>query len=315
MGFFDRLKQGLTKTRAGLVNSVNRVFSTYDVIDEDFFEELEEVLILSDVGVETTDLLLEDLRTKVKEEGLTSAAACREVLFDSMKERMAVSPDDYHFEETASILLVIGVNGVGKTTTVGKLASIYATQGKQVILGAADTFRAAAGEQLKIWATRANVPLIGGAEGADPSSVVYDAISSFNAKQADLLIIDTAGRLNNKKNLMQELGKIYRTVERNAPDAYLETLLVVDATTGQNALMQAKEFSEIAPISGIIITKLDGTAKGGIAIAIQSELSIPVKFIGIGETIEDLQKFDPDAFVDAIFTHEEYENNDDPGTL
>ena len=248
-----------------------------------------------------TSSIIEDLQRKVKEQHIKEPAECKELLIESIKEQMKVEETAYRFENEKSVVLVIGVNGVGKTTTVGKLAGKLKEQGKKVVIAGADTFRAAAGDQLKEWANRAGVDMIGGAEGADPGAVVYDAVAASKARNADVLLVDTAGRLHNKKNLMNELGKINKILESEYPDAYRETLVVLDATTGQNALVQAREFSDVAKISGIVLTKMDGTAKGGIAVAIQSELSVPVKYIGIGETIDDLQKFDSDEFVNALF--------------
>lgn len=300
-GFFKRLVQGLTKTRDNIVSGIDAVFSGFSKIDDDFYEELEEILIMGDIGVRATESILEDLQAKVKEQHIKEPADCKALLIESIKEQMKVEDAAYRFENEKSVVLIIGVNGVGKTTTVGKLAGKLKDQGKKVVVAGADTFRAAAGEQLKEWANRANVDMIGGAEGADPGSVVFDAVAASKARNADVLLVDTAGRLHNKKNLMNELGKINKILESEYPDAYRETLVVLDATTGQNALVQAKEFSEIAKISGIVLTKMDGTAKGGIAVAIQSELSVPVKYIGVGETIDDLQKFDSDEFVNALF--------------
>ena len=300
-GFFKRLVEGLTKTRNNIVSGIDAVFSGFSHIDEDFYEELEEILIMGDLGVKATESILDSLRDKVKENHIKEPADCKQLLIDSIREQMQVEEAAYRFENEKSVVLVIGVNGVGKTTTVGKLAGKLAKQGKKVVLAGADTFRAAATDQLKEWANRANVDMIGGTEGADPGSVVYDATAAAKARNADVLLVDTAGRLHNKKNLMNELGKINRILEKEYPDAYRETLVVLDATTGQNALVQAKEFSEVAKITGIVLTKMDGTAKGGIAVAIQSELSVPVKYIGVGETIDDLQKFDPDEFVNALF--------------
>lgn len=301
MGFFDRLKNGLTKTRDSFVSGVDSLFSGSSELDDEFYEDLEEILIMADIGVETTDSILEDLKTKVKENKIKEMSVCRELLKDTIKEQMRVDETAYEFEDKTSVVLVIGVNGVGKTTSVGKLAAQLKGQGRKVILAAADTFRAAAIEQLTEWSNRAGVEIIAGQEGGDPASVVYDAINAARARKADVLICDTAGRLHNKKNLMEELGKINRIIEREFPDAYRETLIVLDGTTGQNALVQAKQFAQVADISGIVLTKLDGTARGGIAIAIQSQMSIPVKYIGIGEQIQDLQKFDADSFVDALF--------------
>ena len=305
MGFFDRLVQGLTKTRNNIVSGIDAIFNGFSKIDEDFYEELEEILIMGDLGVHATENILEDLRRKVKENHIKEPADCKQFLIDSIKEQMKVEETAYRFEEEKSVLLVIGVNGVGKTTTVGKLAGKFKAQGKKVVIAGADTFRAAAGEQLKEWANRSGVDMIGGPEGSDPGAVVFDATAAAKARNADVLIVDTAGRLHNKKNLMNELGKINRILEREYPDAYRETLIVLDATTGQNALVQAKEFAEVAGISGIVLTKMDGTAKGGIAVAIQSELGVPVKYIGVGESIDDLQKFDSDEFVNALFQIEE----------
>ncbi len=300
-GFFKRLVEGLTKTRDNIVSGIDSVFSGFSHIDDEFYEELEEILIMGDLGVRATENILDSLREKVKEQHIKQPQECKQLLIDSIKEQMAVEETAYRFENEKSVVLVIGVNGVGKTTTVGKLAGKLKNQGKKVIVAGADTFRAAAGDQLKEWANRSGVDMIGGTEGADPGSVVYDATAAAKARNADVLLVDTAGRLHNKKNLMNELGKINRILEKEYPDAYRETLVVLDATTGQNALVQAKEFSEVAEITGIVLTKMDGTAKGGIAVAIQSELSVPVKYIGVGETIDDLQKFDPDAFVEALF--------------
>ena len=304
-GFFRRLVSGLTKTRDNIVSGMDSIFHGFSKIDEDFYEELEEVLIMGDLGVKATYAILDDLRKKVKEQHIKEPSQCKQLLIDSIKKQMQVESTEYEFENRKSVILVIGVNGVGKTTSVGKLAGKLKDQGKKVILGAADTFRAAAGEQLTQWANRAGVEIIGGQDGADPASVVYDAVAAAKARNADVLICDTAGRLHNKKNLMEELRKIYRILEREYPEAYLETLVVLDGTTGQNALSQARQFAEVANVTGIILTKLDGTAKGGIAVAIQSELDIPVKYIGVGESIDDLQKFDADAFVNALFDVEE----------
>ena len=300
-GFFTRLVSGLAKTRDNIVSGIDSVFSGFSHIDDDFYEELEEILIMGDLGVRATENIIEDLQKKVKEQHIKEPADCKELLIESIKEQMKVEETAYRFENEKSVVLVIGVNGVGKTTTVGKLAGKLKDQGKKVVIAGADTFRAAAGDQLKEWANRAGVDMIGGAEGADPGSVVYDATQAAKARNADVLLVDTAGRLHNKKNLMNELGKINKILESEYPDAYRETLVVLDATTGQNALVQAKEFSEVANITGIVLTKMDGTAKGGIAVAIQSELMVPVKYIGVGETIDDLQKFDSDEFVNALF--------------
>ena len=304
-GFFKRLVSGLTKTRENIVSSIDSIFSGYSSIDDDFYEEIEETLIMGDLGIQTTMAIVEDLRKKVKENHIKDPAECKDLLIASIKEQMEVGEAAYEFENRKSVVLVIGVNGVGKTTSVGKLAGKLKDQGKKVVLAAADTFRAAAGEQLTQWANRAGVELIGGQAGADPASVVYDAIAAAKARNADVLLCDTAGRLHNKKNLMDELHKIYRIIEREYPEAYLETLVVLDGTTGQNALLQARQFNEVADVTGIILTKLDGTAKGGIAVAIESELDIPVKYIGVGESIDDLQKFNSDEFVNALFDFKE----------
>ena len=300
-GFFKRLVEGLTKTRDNIVSGIDSIFSGFSSIDEDFYEEIEEILIMGDLGTNATTAIIEDLKQKVKEQKIREPRECKQLLIDSIKQQMNVGETAYEFENRKSVVLVIGVNGVGKTTSVGKLAGKLKDQGKKVVLAAADTFRAAAGEQLTEWARRAGVEIIGGQEGSDPASVVYDAIAAAKARNADVLLCDTAGRLHNKKNLMSELGKINRVIEREYPEAYRETLVVLDGTTGQNALAQAREFCEVADITGIILTKLDGTAKGGIAVAIHSELGIPVKYIGVGESIDDLQKFNADEFVNALF--------------
>lgn len=304
-GFFKRLVSGLTKTRDNIVSGMDSIFHGFSHIDEEFYEELEETLIMGDLGVHTTMEIIEDLREKVKEQHIKEPIECRQLLIDSIKAQMNVGETAYEFEEKQSVVFVIGVNGVGKTTTIGKLAGKFRAEHKKVILAAADTFRAAAGEQLKEWANRAQVEMIGGQEGSDPAAVVFDAVAAARARKADLLLCDTAGRLHNKKNLMEELKKINRVIDREYPEAYRETLVVLDATTGQNALNQAKEFNEVADITGVILTKMDGTAKGGIAVAIQSELGIPVKYIGVGEGIDDLQKFDADEFVNALFYRED----------
>ncbi len=303
-GFFKRLVQGLAKTRDNIVSGIDSIFSGFSSIDEDFYEEIEEILIMGDLGVHATTAIIENLKQKVKEERIKEPKQCKELLIASIREQMDVGETAYRFEQEKSVVLVIGVNGVGKTTSVGKLAGKLKEQGKKVVLAAADTFRAAAGEQLSEWANRAGVEMIGGQEGADPASVVYDAVAAAKARNADVLLCDTAGRLHNKKNLMEELKKIHRILEKEYDDAFRETLVVLDGTTGQNALAQAKQFSEVAEITGIILTKMDGTAKGGIAVAIQSELGIPVKYIGVGESIDDLQKFDADQFVNALFSRD-----------
>ena len=306
-GFFKRLVSGLTKTRDNIVSGMDSIFHGFSHIDDDFYEELEEVLIMGDLGVQATYDILDHLKEQVKEKHIKEPADCRQILIDSIKEQMDVGETAYEFEEKTSVVMVIGVNGVGKTTTIGKLAGKLKAENKKVILAAADTFRAAAGEQLKEWANRAQVEIIGGQEGSDPASVVFDAVAAAKARHADVLLCDTAGRLHNKKNLMEELRKMNKIIDREFPDAFRETLVVLDATTGQNALQQAKEFNEVADITGIILTKMDGTAKGGIAVAIQAELGIPVKYIGVGESIDDLQKFDADTFVNALFTSEQAE--------
>lgn len=308
-GFFKRLVSGLAKTRDNFISGMDSIFSGFSKIDDEFYEELEEVLIMGDLGVQATYDILDDLKEKVKVQHIKEPLECRQLLIDSIKTQMDIKDTAYEFEEKQSVVMVIGVNGVGKTTTIGKLAGKLRSQNKKVILAAADTFRAAAGEQLKEWANRAQAELIGGQEGSDPAAVVYDAVASAKAKHADVLLCDTAGRLHNKKNLMEELRKMNRIIDREYPDAFRETLVVLDATTGQNALQQAKEFNEVADITGIILTKMDGTAKGGIAVAIQAELGIPVKYIGVGESIDDLQKFDADTFVNALFTVDRVEDN------
>ena len=304
-GFFSRLVAGLTKTRDSFVSGIDLIFSGFSAIDDDFYEEIEEILIMGDIGVRATQEILENLQQKVKENHIKQPQECKELLIQSIKEQMEVGETAYRFETEKSVVLVVGVNGVGKTTSVGKLAGKLKAQGRKVVLAAADTFRAAAGAQLEEWAHRAGVDMIGGQEGADPAAVVYDAVAAAKARKADVLLCDTAGRLHNKKNLMEELKKINRIIDKEYPDAFRETLVVLDGTTGQNALAQAKQFMEVADITGIILTKMDGTAKGGIAVAIQSELGIPVKYIGVGETIDDLQKFDSEQFVDALFSTRE----------
>ena len=306
VGFFKRLVKGLSKTRESIVSGIDSIFSGFSSIDEDFYEEIEEILVMGDIGINTTTAIIENLKKEVAEKHIKQPSECKQLLIDSIKMQMAVGETAYEFEHQKSVVLVIGVNGVGKTTSVGKLAGKLKDQGKKVILAAADTFRAAAGEQLTQWANRAGVELIGGQAGADPASVVYDAVAAAKARNADVLLCDTAGRLHNKKNLMEELKKIYRILEKEYPDAYLETLVVLDGTTGQNALAQARQFKEVANVTGIILTKLDGTAKGGIAVAIESELDIPVKYIGVCESIDDLQKFDSEQFVNALFDIKEH---------
>ncbi len=300
-GFFGRLVAGLTKTRDNIVRGIDSVFSGFSSIDEDFYEELEEILIMGDLGVHATEAILEELKERVKREHIKEPADCKELLIESIKQQMDVGDTAYRFESETSVVMVIGVNGVGKTTTIGKLSAKLKAHGKRVMICAADTFRAAAGSQLEEWANRAGVEMLGGQEGADPAAIVYDAVAAAKARHIDVLLCDTAGRLHNKKNLMEELRKMNRIIDREYPEAHRETLVVLDATTGQNALVQAREFSEVADITGIVLTKMDGTAKGGIAVAIHSELGIPVKYIGVGETIEDLEKFDANDFVNALF--------------
>ena len=300
-GFFGRLVEGLTKTRNNIVSGIDSIFSGFSAIDDDFYEEIEETLIMGDIGIQTTMSIVEDLRRKVKEQHIKEPEECKELLMGSIKAQMDLGENAYEFEHRKSVVLVIGVNGVGKTTSVGKLAGQLKDQGRKVILAAADTFRAAAIEQLTEWSNRAGVEIIAQQEGSDPAAVIYDAVAAAKSRKADVLICDTAGRLHNKKNLMEELRKINRIIDKEYPDAYRETLVVLDGTTGQNALAQARQFMEVADITGIILTKLDGTAKGGIAVAIQSELGLPVKYIGIGEKIDDLQKFNADDFVNAMF--------------
>ena len=306
MGFFSKLKEGLTKTRKSLTEKIEKVIIGYADIDDDLLDELEDALIQADVGVKTSLQLMDDVRAGIKKKQINSPEDLKPFLIKRITEMLNEGSDETNIAKSGpTVILVIGVNGVGKTTTIGKLGRYYKEQGKNVMFAAADTFRAAAGDQLKEWAHRSDADLIGGQEGADPAAIVYDAVAAAKARKADILLVDTAGRLHNKKNLMEELKKINRVLEREYPEAYRETLVVLDATTGQNALSQAKEFSDVADITGIILTKMDGTAKGGIAVAIQAELGIPVKYIGVGETIDDLQKFDSDEFVQALFTTEE----------
>ena len=300
-GFFARLKEGLAKTRNNIVRGIDSVFSGFSAIDDDFYEELEEILIMGDIGVNATMEIIGRLKAQIKEQHIKEPQECKQLLIEGIKEQMRVDETAYEFEKRQSVIMVIGVNGVGKTTSVGKLAGKFKEDGRKVLIAAADTFRAAAGDQLAEWARRAEVPMVGGNEGADPASVVFDAVNAAKARGVEVLLIDTAGRLHNKKNLMEELRKMNRIVDREFPDAHRENLIVLDGTTGQNALVQAREFGEVADLTGIILTKMDGTAKGGIAVAIQSELRVPVKYIGVGETIDDLQKFDSDEFVNALF--------------
>ncbi|MDR0923706.1 MAG: signal recognition particle-docking protein FtsY [Hungatella sp.] len=306
-GFFGKLVAGLQKTRDNIIAGVDSIFSGFSAIDDEFYEEIEEILIMGDLGIQTTMSIMEDLRKKIKEQNIKDPMECKQLLMDSIMEQMDLGENAYEFESRRSVLLIIGVNGVGKTTSVGKLAGQMKDDGKKVIVAAADTFRAAAIEQLSEWAKRAGVDIIAQQEGSDPAAVVYDAVAAAKSRHADILICDTAGRLHNKKNLMEELKKINRIIDKEYPEAYRETLVVLDGTTGQNALVQAKQFMEVADITGIILTKLDGTAKGGIAVAIQSELGIPVKYIGVGEKLDDLQKFNAKEFVSALFHVEEKE--------
>ena len=304
-GFFRRLREGLTKTRNNIVAGIDSIFSGFSSIDDDFYEEIEEILVMGDIGINTTTSIIEHLKEEVEEKKIKEPSECKQLLIDEIKRQMDVGDTAYEFENRRSVILVIGVNGVGKTTSIGKIAAGLKKQGKKVILAAADTFRAAAIEQLEEWAKRASVDIIAQNEGSDPGAVVFDALQAAKSRNADVLICDTAGRLHNKKNLMDELRKIDKIITREFPDAYRENLIVLDGTTGQNALSQLKEFKDVCDVSGIILTKMDGTAKGGIAVAIQSEYNIPVKYIGVGEQIEDLQKFDSDEFVNALFETKE----------
>ncbi len=285
----------------GIFRKIAAFFTGAEIIDDDLYEEIEENLVMADVGVATSEKIISSLKQKVKEKKIYKPEECRQLLIDSIREQMDVPENAYDFEDGPSVVLMIGVNGVGKTSSVGKLAAMLKNEGKKVLICAADTFRAAAIEQLGEWAKRAGVDMISQNEGSDPAAVVFDALSAAKARKADILLVDTAGRLQNKKNLMDELNKIDRVISREYPEAKRETLVVLDGTTGQNALVQAREFNEVAPVTGIIITKLEGTAKGGIAIAVQSELSVPVKYIGLGEKIDSLRKFDPDSYVSSLF--------------
>ena len=300
MGFFGKIKEGLKKTRDSIANGVNGIINSFTKIDEELFEQLEETLVMSDIGVETSVEICERLRKRIKETGITDPAEIKNLMKDIIVDMLG-EDEGLRLETKPSVILVIGVNGVGKTTTIGKLSLQLKSSGKRVVLGAADTFRAAAIDQLGIWAERAGVTMVKSVEGTDPASVVFDTIASAKSKGADVIICDTAGRLHNKKNLMDELAKIYRVIARELPDASVETLLVLDAATGQNAVNQAREFKNVADITGIVLTKLDGTAKGGIIIAIRNELGIPVKFVGVGEGIDDLQPFSAAEFADGIF--------------
>ncbi len=301
MGLFGKLKEGLSKTRNNIVSGIDSVFGGFTSIDDDFYDELEEILIMGDIGVKSSGEIMERLKTQVKENHVKEPGQCRELLIQSIKEQMKPDKDAYNFENQKTVVMVIGVNGAGKTTSVGKLASLLKQQGKKVLIAAADTYRAAACEQLCEWAARAGVDIITGSQGADPSSVIFDAVNAAKARNVDVLICDTAGRLHNKRNLMEELKKMNRVIDREYSYSYRENLIVLDGTTGQNALNQAREFGETTAITGIVLTKMDGTSKGGIAVAIQSELGIPVKYIGVGEKVEDLQRFDSEQFVNALF--------------
>ena len=301
MGLFSKLKEGLTKTRNNIVSGIDSIFSGFSSIDDDFYEELEETLIMGDIGVRAADEIIEDLKAKVKENRIKDPKDCKQLLIDTIREKMDLGPNAYDFENQKSIVMLIGVNGVGKTTSVGKLAGHLKAQNKKVVMAAADTFRAAAIEQLTEWSNRVGVDIIAQSEGSDPAAVIYDSIAAAKARHADVLLCDTAGRLQNKKNLMEELKKLDRIIEKEYNGCRRENFIVLDATTGQNALAQARQFKECTDITGVILTKMDGSAKGGIAIAIQSELGIPVKYIGVGEQIDDLQKFDSHQFVEALF--------------
>lgn len=300
-GFFSRLKAGLTKTRNSINESFDNLFKGFSSIDEDFYDELEETLIMADLGLDTTERIIDNLKDLVKKNHIKEVEDCRELVINIIKDQMLVEDSAYDFENQKTVMLIIGVNGVGKTTSIGKLAAQYKNRGKRVMMCAADTFRAAAIDQLKTWANRAGVEIISQQEGSDPAAVTFDAVKAASARNVDILLVDTAGRLHNKKNLMDELAKMKRIIEKEYSDAHLETLIVLDGSTGQNALEQARQFSTVTQIDGIILTKLDGTAKGGIAIAIQSELNVPVKYIGVGEQINDLQRFNPESYVNALF--------------
>ncbi|NLL05995.1 MAG: signal recognition particle-docking protein FtsY [Clostridiaceae bacterium] len=302
MGFFNKLKEGLKKTKNVITERIDQVLVSFGKIDEELFEELEEILITSDVGAEASVKIIENLKKKVRENKVTDPLQVKDLLKQELAEVLSVENTELNVNTSPSVIVVVGVNGVGKTTSIGKIANQLKQSGKKVVMAAADTFRAAAIDQLEIWADRVGVDLIKHAEGADPAAVVFDAVQSVKAKKTDVLICDTAGRLHNKKNLMDELKKIFRIIERELPEASIEVLLVLDATTGQNAIVQAKTFKEVSPVSGIVLTKLDGTAKGGIVIAVSSELNIPVKLIGVGEQIDDLQRFDSKEFVEALFS-------------
>ena len=301
VNLFERLKQGLTKAKQGITDKIDDVLKSYTKVDEELLEELEEILITADVGVNTTMDIIDKLRDKIKENKITEPAGVKAELKNIIEEILTNENSTLNVEKSPTIILMVGVNGVGKTTTIGKLANRYKQEGKKILLAAGDTFRAAAIEQLEVWAGRSNVDIIKHQEGADPGAVVFDAIKAAKARKVDLLICDTAGRLHNKANLMNELGKVFKIVDREFPEANKEVLLVVDATTGQNAVVQAKTFKEVADITGIVLTKLDGTAKGGVVLAVKSEVDVPVKLIGVGEKVEDLQDFDAKAFSEALF--------------
>ncbi len=302
MGFFDKLKEGLTKTRKSITEKIDQVLVSFGKVDEELFDELEEILITSDLGIETTMRVIADLKTKVRERKIIDPMKVKDLLKEELLEILSKGGNDLKLNTKPAVIIVIGVNGVGKTTSIGKIANLYKQKGKKVLLAAGDTFRAAAIDQLEIWADRVGVEIIAQKEGSDPAAVIYDAIQAAKSRKADLLICDTAGRLHNKKNLMEELKKMSRVLDRELPGSDRETLLVLDATTGQNAISQAKTFSETADITGIVLTKLDGTAKGGIVVAIKSELDIPVKLIGVGEQMDDLERFDATEFVEALFS-------------
>ena len=302
MGFFDKLKEGLSKTRKGITEKIDQVLVSFGKVDDDLFDELEEVLITADLGIETSLRIMDSTRKKVKEGKITDPLKIKDIIKDTLIEILGEETQRLDIEPAPAVIVVIGVNGVGKTTSIGKIANQLKKSGKKVIMAAADTFRAAAIDQLQIWADRVGVELIKQDEGSDPAAVIYDAIAAARARKADVLICDTAGRLHTKKNLMEELRKVSRIIDREMPNAKRENLLVLDATTGQNAVSQAKTFSEVTDISGIVLTKLDGTAKGGIIIAIKSELDVPVKLVGVGEQIDDLQPFNAREFVEALFS-------------
>lgn len=301
MGFFEKLKAGLAKTKDAFVGKINNLFRAFAKVDEELLEELEEILISADIGVEVTEQIIDDLREKIKDDHITDPEETKKILFDMLKDMIGDGESIAENDGAMTVILVIGVNGVGKTTSIAKIANVMKKRGKKVVLAAADTFRAAAIDQLCVWADRIGVDLIKQTEGSDPAAVVFDAAAAAKKREADVLIVDTAGRLHNKKNLMAELAKINRVIDRELPGAVRETLLVLDATTGQNALIQAKEFKNAAEITGLVLTKLDGTAKGGIVISIKHELGIPVKFIGVGEKVDDLEVFNSDEFISALF--------------